>query len=216
MRPMHAAGSSPHIAVALKGMAVVLEAGLDIIFHGFFAGEDGARRFDPRVAERIVRQGVWVNPTLHISRSRVWQLQEKRQVEGLTEEEEALLARAQDGYESSLDECGKLIELGGRLVAGSDCGWGIYPFGQFAHELSALAEAGLTPMQAIQAGTSHSAEALGISDRVGTLEVGKEADLLVVDGDPVNDINALNNVVAVFKGGQMVRSSPYRPDCSGG
>jgi len=195
-----------------RGMSNVLEAGLDIIIHGFFADEDSVRRFDPRVAERIAKQGVWVNPTLHIGRSRIWQLRAKKEREGLTEEEEGLLSRAQEGYEISLQECRQLIESGVKLVGGSDCGWGVYPFGQFAHEISSLAEAGLTPLQAILAGTSSCAEALGILRRVGTLEARKEADLLIVEGDPTRDITSLSKVVAVFKGGQKVatKAAPDR------
>ena len=87
---------------------------------------------------------------------------------------------------------------------GSDCGWGAYPFGQFAHEIGALVEAGLTPMKAILAGTRSGADALGILDQVGTVEPGKEADLLVVAGNPDEDIGALSDVVAVFKAGRRV------------
>ena len=188
-----------------QGMSNVLESAFDIIIHGFFADEDGVRRFDPRVAEQIAKQGVWVNPTLHIGRSRIWQLQEKRDIEGLTEEEADILARAEAGYQVGLKECGQLIESGVKLAAGSDCGWGVYPFGQFAHEISAMVEAGLTPMQGILSGTRNCAEALRIIDRVGTVEAGKEADLLVVEGNPAEDITALTKVAAVFKTGRLVR-----------
>ena len=188
-----------------QGMSNVLESAFDIIIHGFFADEDGVRRFDPRLAERIAKQGVWVNPTLHIGRSRIWQLQEKRDIEGLTEEEAAILIRAEEGYQVGLKECGQLIEAGVKLAAGSDCGWGVYPFGQFAHEISAMVEAGLTPMQGILSGTRNCAEALRIIDRAGTVEVGKAADLLVVEGNPDEDIAALTKVAAVFKTGRLVR-----------
>ena len=189
----------------VQGMSNVLESGFDIIIHGFFAGEDGVRRFDPRVAEQIARQGVWVNPTLHIGRSRIWQLWEKRDSEGLTEDEADILARAEEGYKAGLKECGQLIESGVKLAAGSDCGWGVYPFGQFAHEIGAMVEAGLTPMQGILSGTRNCAEALRIIDRVGTVEAGKEADLLVVEGNPAEDITDLTRVAAVFKAGRLVR-----------
>ena len=188
----------------IRGISNVLEAGFDMVIHGFFAGEDGVRRFDPVVAEQIVRQGVWVNPTLHIGRCRIWQLEAKKQEEELTPEEEQLLARAREGYRSSLEECGQLIRMGAKLLAGSDCGWGAYPFGQFAHEIGALVEAGLTPIKAILAGTRSGADALGILDQVGTVEPGKEADLLVVAGNPDEDIGALSDVVAVFKAGRRV------------
>ena len=186
------------------GMSYALEAGIDIIVHGFFAGADGVRRFDRQVADRIAKHSVWVNPTLHIARSQMWRLQQKKESEGLTEQDDARLARAEEGYGMSLQECGQLIQSGVKLVAGSDCGWGVYPFGQFAYEISALAAAGLTPMEAILAGTSNCAQALDILGQVGTVEAGKVADLLVVEGDPVKDIAALNKVVAVFKGSQMV------------
>ena len=107
-------------------------------------------------------------------------------------------------YRSSLEECAQLIDSGVGLLAGSDCGWGVFPFGEFAHEISALVEAGLTPAQATLAGTRNPAEALRILDRVGTVEAGKEADLLVVAGDPTVDISALTKVVAVFKAGRRV------------
>ena len=189
---------------SIEGMSNVLEAGFDMIIHAFFAREDESRSFDPGVADRIAQQGVWVNPTLHIGRSRIWLLQPKKEAEGLSEEEEELLARAERNYNHSLEECGRLIESGVRLVAGSDCGWGFYPFGGFFHELGALAEAGLTRMQAVLAGTRNGAEALDLLGTVGTVEAGKEADLLVVEGDPSKDLGALGNVKAVFKGGQRV------------
>ena len=187
-----------------EGMSYALEAGIDIIVHGFFAGEDGIRRFDRQVADRIAKDSVWVNPTLHLARSRMWRLQQKKEGEGLIEQEEDRLARSEESYGMRIQECGQLIQSGVKLVAGSDCGWGVYPFGQFAHEISALAEAGLTPMEAILAGTRNCAQAIDILGQVGTVEAGKEADLLVVEGDPVEDIAALNKVVVVFNGGQMV------------
>ena len=188
----------------VQGMSNVLEAGYDIIIHGFFAEEDTVRRFNPRVAERIAKQSVWVNPTLHISRSNVWHLGKKKEMEGLTEDEKERLELSSESYEKSLDECRQLNEAGVKLVAGSDCGWGVYPFGQFANEIRATAETGLSPMEAIMAGTRNGAEALQIIDRVGTVEAGKEADLLIVEGNPIEDLNALSDVLAVFKSGQKV------------
>ena len=186
------------------GMSNVLEAGFDMIIHGFFANEDATRSFDPRLAERIAKQEVWVNPTLHLGRARIWQLRDKRDANGLTVEEEVALGTSEENYGQSHEECSQLIKSGVKLVAGSDCGWGVYPFGQFHHEISAMAEAGLTNMQAILSGTRNGAEALGVLDRVGTVEPGKEADLLIVEGDPSKDVAALGRVVAVFKGGRRV------------
>ena len=94
--------------------------------------------------------------------------------------------------------------MGGKFVAGSDCGWGAYPFGYFVREIEALARAGLTNMEALMSGTSEAARALNIIDRVGSLEAGKQADVLVVNGDPLADLSTLTDVAAVFKRGQLV------------
>ena len=89
-------------------------------------------------------------------------------------------------------------------MAGSDCGWGIYPFGRFDLELQAMVNGGLSPLQALVSATGGNANALGISDFVGTIAPGKEADLLVVDGNPDEDITAVAKVAAVFQAGRRV------------
>ena len=81
----------------------------------------------------------------------------------------------------------------------------MYPFGHFDRELLTLVNAGLTPTQAIVAGTSNNAELLGIGDIIGTVEAGKSADLLVVEGNPSVNITDIANVTAVFKAGTRTR-----------
>ena len=99
---------------------------------------------------------------------------------------------------------GKLIEHGVQLMAGSDCGWGVYPFGRFDLELAAMVDAGLTPAGAIASATGGNAKALGIDDTVGTVAPGKEADLLIVDGNPDEQISDVARVLAVLKAGRVV------------
>ena len=182
----------------------VLEAGFDMVVHGHFAGEDGERRFDSYVAEKIAEQRAWFNPTLHVWRVRIWHYEKIKAWHGLIPEQQDALQIAKDGYESGLQECWQLKGLGVRFAAGSDCGCNVFSFGRFADELNSMTELGLSATEAIISGTSNCAEALGILDRVGTVEAGKDADLLVVEGDPTTDINALSNVMAVFKGGRQV------------
>ena len=90
---------------------------------------------------------------------------------------------------------------------GSDAGCFDFSFGHLDYDLSLLVQAGMTPMQAIMAGTRFSAEACGVGGLVGTLEVGKHADLLLVNGDPTLDIGAVGDVRAVFKGGAPVHDA---------
>ena len=81
--------------------------------------------------------------------------------------------------------------------------------GGFQDEIQAHVEIGMTPMEAIVSATSDSARSCWAEDRIGSLEVGKLADLLVVDGDPSVEINDLKNVVDVFQNGSKVDRSDY-------
>ena len=187
-----------------QGMRNVLESGLDAIYHAFFVDEGGEASYDAEIVERIVQQGVWVNPTMHIGRSGIWALEAKRDGEGLTSEEEARLSAGYEHRKTRVEQVGRMVDAGVRLIAGSDCGWGSYPFGHLAYELECMVQGGLTPMQAILSATSQAAEALGMGDRVGELTAGKRADLLLVEGDPSEEILDLTKVQAVFKGGERV------------
>jgi imidazolonepropionase-like amidohydrolase len=64
----------------------------------------------------------------------------------------------------------------------------------------------MTPLQAIQTTTINDADLLGWSDRIGTLEAGKYADIIAVDGDPLKDVTVLQNVKFVMKGGEVVKN----------
>lgn len=189
---------------ALQGIVNALDAGFDLLVHAAFYQPDGSYRFDERVAMRIVESGAFVNPTMHVTRTRIWGYKQRHPEMG--EQERAELAKIEAYYQAKIDAIGTLYRMGAKIVAGSDAGWADYKFGDFSLELDALTEAGLSPMEAIVAGTSRAAECLGIADRVGTIEPGREADLLIVAGDPLADLRALQDVVAVFKRGHLLRS----------
>jgi imidazolonepropionase-like amidohydrolase len=185
-------------------MIRLLDAGADMIIHANFYDSDGTYRFDPAVAARIADTGTWVNPTLHVCRSRIWRLRQLAETRGLTEGERAKLVDQERYWTELSDTFQRLRQAGVRLAAGSDSGWSYFSFGQFAHEVDAMVEAGAAPAEALASATRLSAEAIGVADQVGTLEVGKAADLLVVDGNPIEDIRALTRVVAVYKDGRRV------------
>jgi imidazolonepropionase-like amidohydrolase len=90
------------------------------------------------------------------------------------------------------------------VAVGSDFGGYIAEIN--AREFGSLVEAGMTPMQAIQAGTRVAAELLEWEDRVGTIEAGKLADIIAVAGDPLADIAELERVIFVMKGGEVVKA----------
>lgn len=196
--------NKPAVAHCRSTIAInnALDAGIDLVFHCAFYEPDASYRFDQATAERLADSGVPVNPTLALGRSRRAQLREKRDQEELNPEEAALLDRLEAGEKTRMEQFGRLIDMGVRMIGGSDCGWGTYPFGDFQGELIALKDAGLSPIQAIQAGTSDAAKVLRILDATGTLEPGKAADLLLVEGDPSKDLAALRQVSGVFYDGR--------------
>lgn len=189
---------------------MALDAGVDTILHCSFYDNDGSYRFDQKTADRLAASEVWLNPTMHlghVSRTRLAEIQEER---ALTPLEQDRFDRSASSRENSANQFAALIKAGVKLVGGSDCGWGSYPFGDFQGEVLALHGAGLSPLEAIYAGTRSPAAALDIQNSIGTLEPGKEADLLVVNGDPSQDLECLRNVATVFKGGVRVRTAKER------
>lgn len=102
----------------------------------------------------------------------------------------------------------RFIEAGGReqILAGCDAGSPLNFHSPLAREVANLVEAGLTPMEAIQAATLRPAQAQNVDARLGTVSVGKLADLIVVDGDPLQDITVLQHRIAhVVKNGVVYR-----------
>src|SRR5690606_34031375 len=87
----------------------------------------------------------------------------------------------------------KAYAAGVKLAMGTDSGVPFTHHGNNLDELAYLVEMGLSPMEAIQVATRHSAELLGLSERIGTIEAGKLADLVIVEGDPLTDISSLRD-----------------------
>ena len=186
-----------------------LDAGVDAILHCFFTDSDGTYRYDEPTADRLAESGVYLNPTMHLGRVSRAYLERIRAQRPFTPAEEERWERSQRAGGTAMEQFARLISAGVRLAGGSDCGWGSYPFGDFQGEVIAMHDAGLSPMQAILAGTRNPADAVGVLDQTGTIEPGKVADLLLVDGDPSSDIAALRNVKAVYK--QGIRVNTARP-----
>lgn len=117
------------------------------------------------------------------------------------------LARNKHAFEIAMQNVKKLSDAGVLVALGTDSGaFPVRAQGYSEHlELQLLTEAGLTPLQAIAAGTKNSATALHIDDNFGTIQKGKVADLLVLDGDPSADIKNSQKIDAVYKAGQKIR-----------
>jgi imidazolonepropionase-like amidohydrolase len=98
----------------------------------------------------------------------------------------------------------KAAQAGVKIAFGTDAG--VYPHGWNAKQFAYMVRYGLSPMQAIQSATVNAADLIGWADRVGSLEPGKFADLIAVQGDPTTDVTLLEHVQFVMKGGQVVKN----------
>ena len=97
----------------------------------------------------------------------------------------------------------KAAQAGVKLAYGTDAG--VYPHGWNGKQFAKMVEWGLTPMQAIQTATVNAADLLGWSDRVGSVQPGRFADLVAVAGDPLADVSTLEHVAFVMKGGVVYK-----------
>jgi len=113
------------------------------------------------------------------------------------------LNNAREGYRKLEDLMRRYVKAGGLIRAGSDPNNGLPGLGVH-QEMVMFVEAGLTPMQALQAGTINVAKAFRKDKDFGTVEAGKVADLIMIDGDPLKDIWSTQNVKWVMLGGKVV------------
>jgi imidazolonepropionase-like amidohydrolase len=98
---------------------------------------------------------------------------------------------------------------GVKVAFGTDAA--VYPHGLNAHEFNEYVQMGMTPIQAIQTATVNAADLLGWSDRIGSIEPGKFADIVAVSGDPTKDVTVLEHPTFVMKGGEVYRNEVARP-----
>ena len=185
---------------ATEGIKNALRAGYDTIEHGTF--------MDDEAMELLLKRNTPVIPALYFEKASV----ERGPEFGLSQ-------KVIDGHQETLDggaeSARRILKAGGRLGMGGDYGFGWNPHGDYAKELVFFVkDVGLTPMEVIKCATKTGAEIMGRSDEFGTLEKGKLADVLVIDGDPVKNIDVLtqrSKFLAVMQGGVVKAGSLAKP-----
>jgi len=131
----------------------------------------------------------------------------------LTAQDRAGMERMGAGLDAAKRNAKRLFDAGVMLVAGTDAPYPGVFLGEGIHrELELLVDAGLTPLQALTAATKNAAILMNAQDDWGTLEAGKRADILVVAGDPTDDIGDTRSVEMVFQGGRRVDRSMLEYD----
>ena len=170
----HAAGKPVMVhAHGGDGLKMCLQAGVDSIEHAALA--------EPRDLERMAELGIWLVPTLSVTQRM------KEQLERDPRSLPAYIAAKLPGvFDVQRRNFKKALECGVKIAMGTDAG--ALGHAQNTKELVYMVEAGMTPMQSILASTKMGAELLGMGDSLGTLEPGRLADLVMIDGDPLSDI----------------------------
>src|SRR5256884_5604156 len=115
-----------------------------------------------------------------------------------------LIAKGKEVMPAARKNVARAFAAGVKVGFGTDAA--VYPHGLNAHEFAVMVKLGLTPLQAIQSATINDADLLGLSDKVGTIDPGNWADIIAVDGNPLDDITSLQHVKFVMKGGEVVKS----------
>jgi len=175
-----------------QGILWASEAGVDSIEHGSYIDDAG-------IAE-LKKNGTYLVPTLYLGD---WFLENADKIHV----PDFLLVKAKAVMPVARKNVAHAFASGVKVGFGTDAA--VYPHGMNAHEFAVMVKLGLTPLQSIQAATINDADLLGWSDKVGTLDAGKWADIIAVDGDPLQDITTLERVKFVMKGGEVVRND-YR------
>ena len=117
---------------------------------------------------------------------------------------EARLDAAKLGLENKLDHCRQMIDMGLKVITGSDSSWGDYSLGNTFHETELLVESGYSNYEGLKSVTINAAMALGLGDIAGSIEKGKSADFAILKSNPLDDIKNLSSVDEVFLMGQHI------------
>ena len=172
-------------AEGTTGIKAAARAGVDSIEHGTMLDEEGAALMQ--------RKGIWLVPTLYAFQFGA----EQGEKLGL---EPVMLAKVRRIISAQAPAFRRALAHHVRIAFGLDNMPELLP-----REFEALVRGGMTPLQAIQAATVNAADLLGQKDALGTIEKGKYADLVAVNGDPTTDVSALARVIWVMKDGVIVR-----------
>jgi imidazolonepropionase-like amidohydrolase len=176
-------------AIGNGGIKNALRAGIDSIEHGFY--------LDDESLEMAVSQGTFLVPTL-IAVNRIVDNPDKIPA-WVVEKAESESGHHRESFLAA-------VRSGMKIAAGTDAGTPFNPHGELPTELELMVEYGLSPTEALVAATRNAAENIDLLHEVGTLETGKLADLVLVNGDPTTDISAARDVVMVVKEGVVHRN----------
>ena len=176
-----------------EGVRWASDAGVDSVEHGHL--------MDDAAIAALKKNGTYLVPTLYLID---WH-RENAARSNVPEFSRRKMQMVSDAAQGNVK---KAIAAGVKIGLGTDAA--VYPHGLNAHELGVYVRLGMTPLQAIQTATVNDADLLGWTDKIWTLESGKFADIIAVDGDPLKDVTTLEQVKFVMKGSEVVKNQYTR------
>lgn len=183
-----------HSAAAIK---CAIRAGIDSVEHGTY--------LDDECVQMMLDRGVWLVPTL----SAIHFLMLHQTDPNIPSYALDKCRRARDAQVASFQ---KALKAGVSIAAGTDAGTPYNPHWGSYTELCKMVEYGCTPWHALRAATIDGARMIGVEDWTGSLEVGKTADFLALDTNPLEDVGSLASVGRVYLGGRRVHLDDLQPD----
>lgn len=172
------------------GIKAAIKAGIDTIEHASLVDDEGIKLAAARA------RPVWFSMDIYNT--------EYTQAEGAKNGVlEDNLRKDREVAQIQRDNFRKAHKAGVKMVFGSDAG--VMPHGEIGKQFRVMVDYGMSPLEAIQAATRNAGQALGREKDVGAIEVGRFADIIAVDGDPLANVRELESVDAVVKGGKRIR-----------
>ncbi|MCM8807472.1 MAG: amidohydrolase family protein [Candidatus Omnitrophica bacterium] len=174
-------------AHANPGLKIAIESKCDVILHGVLIDEDGL--------EKIKEKELYYMPTLHITSEKVYNNPD------LPEFMRKRMKEVSPHHRKFVE---KAYKMGIKIGIGTDGGPG-----DIMNEICELVKCGVKPIDAIIFATKVNSEIFGIDDKVGTIEIGKKADLFIIKGDPLKNVNILldnKNILLVMKDGDVLKA----------
>lgn len=173
-----------------EGMKRAIEAGVDSIEHGTYMTDE--------IMSMMVERGTYLVPTNMAGEWVGKKAEEPGYFPEIVRPKAAAIGPTMRGTFR------KAVAAGVKIAFGTDSG--VSPHGENAHEFELMVEGGMSPMKAIQSATMESAKLLRVSERLGSVEEGKIADLIAINGNPLDDIGLMRSVIFVMKDGEVFKS----------
>lgn len=174
------------------GIKAAIRAGIDTIEHASLVDEEGIKLAAAR------KQPVWFSMDIYNTDY----TQAEGAKNGVLEDN---LRKDREVAQIQRDNFRKAHKAGVRMVFASDAG--VMPHGQVGGQFKVMVDYGMTPIEAIQAATRNAAQALGRDKDVGAIAVGRYADFIAVDGNPLTNVRELESVDVVIKGGDLIKGN---------